>query len=331
MASLSSYRMNILQLIRSFVCTVEAGSIAGGARSLGISSAAVSQNIVRLETELGVRLLNRSPRSLALTERGARYFEQVRGIDRQLEDARQAATGDDESPAGRLRIACSGAFARHVLAPILPSLRARHPRLALELRVEDGFADHARDGLDASLRIQEQLEDGVVARCVAVIPFVLCAAPDYIARHGLPSSLEQLAAHDCVLFRQPSDGRHLRWGFVRGTRRVVPELKPALVSNDIDAIAAMTAAGAGISRLAAFVAAPYLASGALVALTGLDGATQLDAEPEPMRIHLCVSDRRDLTPKLQSFVQHLHAHLPSAWRQPLMHSTAKENGQATSS
>src|SRR6218665_1441780 len=112
MASLISSRMNLLQLIRSFVCTVEAGSIAGGARSLGISAAAVSQNIARLEAELGVRLLNRSPRSLALTERGARYFEQVREIDRQLERARQAATVDDEAPSGRLRIASSGAFAR---------------------------------------------------------------------------------------------------------------------------------------------------------------------------------------------------------------------------
>ncbi|WDS34978.1 LysR family transcriptional regulator [Pseudoxanthomonas sp.] len=309
--------MNLLQLIRSFVCTVEAGSIAGGARSLGISAAAVSQNIARLEAELGVRLLNRSPRSLALTERGARYFEQVREIDRQLERAHQAATVDDEAPSGRLRIASSGAFARHVLAPMLPSLRARHPRLELELRVEDGFADHARDGLDASLRIQEQLEDTVVARCIAVIPFVLCAAPDYMARHGSPSNPEQLAAHDCVLFRQPADGRHLRWGFVRDGQRIVPELKPALVSNDIDAIAAMTAAGAGISRLAAFVAEPYLAQGTLVALTGQERVAQFDAEPEPMRIHMCLSDRRDLTPKLQSFLQHLHSCLPAAWRQPL--------------
>lgn len=307
--------MNLLQLIRSFVSTVEAGSIAGGARSLGISAAAVSQNIARLEAELGVRLLNRSPRSLALTERGARYFGQVREIDRQLEHARQAATGDEDAPSGRLRIASTGAFARHVLAPMLPSLRARHPRLELELRVEDGLADHARDGLDGSLRIEEQLEGGVVARCVAVVPFVLCAAPDYLTRHGSPASPEQLAVHDCVLFRQPSDGRHLPWGFLRDGQRIVPEPKPALVSNDIDAIAAMSAAGAGISRLAAFVAQPYLDAGTLVALTGRSRDAQFDAEPEPMRIHLCLSDRRDLTPKLQSFLNHLHSRLPEAWRQ----------------
>lgn len=316
MASLTSSRTNVLQLIRSFVCTVEAGSIAGGARRLGISAAAVSQNIARLEAELGVRLLNRSPRSMALTERGTRYFEQVRDIDRQLEHARQVATGDAQAPSGRLRIASTGAFARHVLAPMLPSLRARHPRLELELRVEDGLADHARDGLDGSLRIEEQLEDRLVARCVAVVPFVLCASPDYLARHGSPSRPEHLAEHECVLFRQPSDGRHLRWGFVRDGQRIVPELKPALVSNDIDAIAAMSAAGAGISRLAAFVAKPYLDEGTLVALTGQDAGAPFDAAPEPMRIHLCLSDRRDFTPKLQAFLDHLRACLPAAWRQP---------------
>lgn len=306
--------MNLLQLIRSFVRTVEAGSIAGGGRSLGISAAAVSQNIARLEAELGVRLLNRTPRSLALTERGSRYFEQVQAIDRQLEYARQSATGNDAEPSGRLRVACTGAFARHVLAPMLPSLRARHPRLALELRVDDGLPDHARDGIDASLRIDEQIEDGLVARRIAAVPFVLCAAPDYLARHGRPTTPEQLVAHDCVLFRHPVDGRHLRWGFLRDGARIVPELQPALASNDIDAIAAMAAAGAGITRLAAFVAQPYLDAGTLVALAGDASATAFNAQPEPMHIHLCLSDRRDLTPKLQAFARHVHDHLPLAWR-----------------
>jgi DNA-binding transcriptional LysR family regulator len=305
--------MNLLQSIRSFVRTVEAGSIAGGGRSLGISAAAVSQNIARLEAELGVRLLNRSPRSLALTERGQRYYEQVRAIDRQLEHARQAATGDDGEPRGRLRIACTGAFARHVLAPGLPALQARHPGLDLELLVDDGLPDHARDGLDASLRIAAQLEDGLVARCIAAVPFMLCAAPDYLARHGCPTTPEQLAAHACVLFRHPVDGRYLRWGFQRGGQRIVPELRARLAGNDIDAIAAMAAAGGGITRLAAFVARPYLERGTLVALAGDDSATGFDAEPEPMRVFLCVSDRRDLTPKLQAFVRHLQAQLPPAW------------------
>lgn len=318
MAPVPSPRMNLLQAIRSFVRTVEAGSIAGGGRSLGISAAAVSQNIARLEAELGVRLLNRSPRRLALTERGQRYFDEVRAIDRQLDHARQAATGDDAEPAGRLRIACTGAFARHVLAPSLPALHARHPRLELELLVDDGLPDHAHAGLDASIRIEAQLEDGLVARCIAAVPFVLCAAPDYLARHGTPTTLEQLATHACVLFRHPVDGRYLRWEFQRAGRRVVPALRAAMAGNDIDAIAAMAAAGAGITRLAAFVAQPHLDRGTLVALAGSDDARGFDATPEPMRLFLCLSDRRDLTPKLQAFLRHLQAQLPPGWApQPL--------------
>ncbi|MFT3752571.1 MAG: LysR substrate-binding domain-containing protein [Paludibacter sp.] len=302
--------MNLLQLIRSFVRTVEAGSIAGAGRNLGISAAAVSQNIARLEAHLGIRLLNRTTRRLALTERGQLYFDQVRAIDRQLEHARQVASGDDAEPVGRLRVSSTAAFARHVLAPMLPALHACHPRLDIELLIGDGLADHALEGLDASIRIDPQLEDGLVARCIAVVPFLLCASPDYLARNGQPRTFEALHEHAVLLFRYPVDGRYLRWAFLRDGGRVEPELHPAMVSNDIDAIAAMAAAGAGITRLAAFVAQPYLERGQLVQLLLDDGTAQL----EPMRLYLCVSDRRDLTPKLRAFLRHMQAHLPATWR-----------------
>ncbi|MGC3979658.1 MAG: LysR family transcriptional regulator [Steroidobacteraceae bacterium] len=303
--------MNLLQLIRSFVSTVESGSIAGAGRNLGISAAAVSQNIARLEAHLGIRLLNRTTRSLALTERGQLYFDQVRVIERQLEYARQVASGDDAEPVGRLRISSTAAFARHMLAPMLPALHASHPGLEIELLIGDDLADHALEGLDASIRIDPQLQEGLVARCIATVPFVLCAAPDYLARQGRPRTLEELREHPLVLFRYPVDGRYLRWAFLRDGERIEPELRPAMVSNDIDAIAAMTAAGAGIARLAAFVAKPFLERGQLVEFMMEDEvATSL----EPMKLYLCVSDRRDWTPKLRAFLRHVHSHLPAAWR-----------------
>ncbi|MGY8563526.1 LysR substrate-binding domain-containing protein [Paracidovorax citrulli] len=304
--------MNILQSIRSFVRTADAGSLAAAARSLGISSAAVGQNIARLEAHLGVRLFNRTTRSLALTERGARYLEEVRHIERDLQRAQAAVTDPDAVPQGRLRIASTSAFGRHVLAPMLPALQARYPGLAIELLLADRSVDHAREDVDVSFRIEPQLVDGLVARPIAQVPFVVCAAPSYLARVGAPDTPEALREHRCLVFRYPVDGRLLPWGFVRDGIRFEAEMRPALVSDDIDAIAAMAAAGGGIARLAAFVAEPWLARGALqVLFASGDGAR---TSPEPMRVFLCVSDRRDLTPKVRALMQVVVEGLPVAWR-----------------
>lgn len=306
--------MNLLQSIRSFIHTVEAGSVAGGARALGVSAAAVSQNIARLEAHLGVRLLNRSTRSLALTERGALYLQQVRRVERDLERARQSVADPQAEPEGRLRVASTAAFGRHVLAPLLPALAARHPRLAIELLSADHRVDHAQEGVDVSIRIEPQLQDGLVARCIAAVPFVFCAAPEYLARAGTPTTPEQLKDHACLLLRWAVDGRYLRWGFVRDGLRFDAEVTPALVGDDIDALAGMAAAGGGITRLAAFVAQPYLQRGALRALFEYDAAGAVNAAPEPMRLYLCVADRRDFTPKVRALQEHLVAGLPPAWR-----------------
>ena len=302
--------MNLLQLIRSFTRTAEAGSIAGGARVLGISAAAVGQNIARLEAHLGVRLFNRSPRALALTDAGARYLQQVAHIETDLARAHAAASEQANEPAGPLRIACTRAFGRHVLAPMLPGLQRRHRQLQIELHLSDRAVRHAEEAVDASIRIGEQMHDGLVARPLARIPFVFCAAPAYLAQAGVPQAPEQLATHRCLLYRFPTEGRLLRWAFTREDRRYEPSLAPAMVSDDIDALAELAAAGAGITRLAQFVAEPYLRDGRLQAVLA-DGPGWAH---ERMQVAFCVSDRRDFTPRVRALHQHLQTHLPSAWQ-----------------
>lgn len=309
-----AFRMNILQSIRSFIRTADVGSLAAAARTLGISAVAVGQNIARLEAHLGVRLFNRTTRQLALTERGAVYLAQVRHIERDLLRAQAMVTDADATPEGRLRIASSAAFGRHALAPLLPALQARYPRLRIELLLTDRSVDHAQEDVDCSIRIEPQLEEGLVARPIAQVPFVFCAAPSYLAEAGTPSTPEDLHAHRCLLFRHALDGRYLRWGFVRDGLRFDADVSPALVSDDIDALAAMAAAGGGITRLAAFVVAPYLARGELQALFEPGDAHGAQAAPEPMRLFLCVSDRRDLTPKVRALMQHIVDGLPVSWQ-----------------
>ncbi|MBZ5487725.1 LysR family transcriptional regulator [Halomonas aquamarina] len=300
--------------IESFVKAVEAGSIAGGARLLGVSPAAASQNISRLEMHLGVRLLTRTTRRLALTESGATYYAKVRELVQELELAGQAVNALHDSPRGRLRIASTGAFARHILAPMIPEFNRRYPDITVELSIADRNVDHIAESVDASIRIRHALEDGLVARPVARVPSIFCAAPRYLERAGYPHALEQLKEHDCLVFRFPMDGRYLGWGAIRNGIRFEAPVNPRMISDDIDALAQMAIAGGGVTRLAAFIAEPLIEQGKLVALFTPPLAGDEQLEIDPLEFYLCVRHRRELTPKVRAFHQFLIDTLPARWR-----------------
>lgn len=297
--------MNLLGSIRSFIRVVEAGSIAAGARTLGLSAAAVSQNIARLEKHLQVRLLSRTTRSMVLTAAGSIYYEKVKHIERDLEHAQVAITAPDAEPHGRLCIASSSAFARHVLARLIPAFSARYPRLSIEIVTSDRRVNHAQEGVDVSVRITPQLEDGLLARHIAQVPFICCASPAYLATAGWPAAPEELKQHRCLVFRYPVEGRFLPWGFVREGLRFDVEFGNVLISDDIDVLAQMAAQGGGITRLAEFVARPYLARGELVPLFKYSQASRAYAQTEPMDVYLCVADRFALTPKVRAFMDYV--------------------------
>ena len=304
--------MNLLAAIASFIKVVEAGSIVGAAKTLGVSAAAVSQTLNRLETHLGVRLLQRTTRRMALTENGALYYEKVRRIAADLESAQSAIVSDGSELQGRLSIASTSAFGRHVLAPLLASFAALHPRLLVELSTTNGKINHIQDGIDLSLRIKPQLEDGIVARRIVSLPFVFCAAPAYLERAGMPQSPQDLQHHACLAFRYPLDGRFLRWGFLRNGEHYDAPINATAISDDIDVLTQMAVNGAGVTRLAEFVAAPYLESGQLLPLfDDLQGEAQ--AYVEPMDIYACVQERAAMTPKVRAFMDYLTEHLKRRW------------------
>ncbi|MBF8748531.1 LysR family transcriptional regulator [Pseudomonas monteilii] len=306
--------MDLLNAIRSFVKVVEAGSIAGGARVLGLTPAAVSQNLARLESHLQVRLLSRTTRSMALTPAGNLYYERVRQVERELTLAEQAVTTPDSEPQGRLCIASTSAFGRHVLAPLIPEFNARYPLLSIELVMTDRRVNHAREDVDVSLRIAPQLEDQLLARQIARIPFICCASPGYLAKAGLPATPEALRGHRCLVFRYPVDGRYLRWGFVRDGLRFEADFGAVLISDDIDALAQMALNDGGITRLAEFIVRPYLDSGALVPLFEYSDSGQAYAQTEPMDVYLCLADRFAITPKVRAFMEYLRESLGDSWQ-----------------
>lgn len=312
--------MDTLRGIESFVKTVENGSIAAAAKRMGISAAAASQNIARLEEYLGVRLLLRTTRSMALTESGEIYYEKVRNILNEITDANTAVTSLNTEPQGRLCIASTAAFGRHVLAPLIPEFNLRYPRIAIELMTTDRNVDHIQEAVDISIRIKQQLEDGMIARRIATIPTHFCAAPRYLARAGRPTTPEELRHHDCLVFRVPVDGRFLRWGFVRDGLRFEAEVRATMISDDIDVLAHLAVAGGGITRLAAFVANPFITSGQLETLFLQNENAQVSAEIEPLDIYLCVRDRHQLTSKTRAFMEYLVKAIPEEW-QPVVNKT----------
>ncbi|UFH48156.1 LysR family transcriptional regulator [Pseudomonas sp. KNUC1026] len=294
--------MDMLNLINTFIRVVEAGSIAAAARAQGVSPAAVSQSLAKLEAHLGVRLLSRTTRHMALTESGARYYDQAQHIPNAVALAAQAA-GAQSLPQGRLCVASTAAFGRHVLAPLMPAFAERYPGIAVELIGTDRRVDHRLEGVDLSLRIGAQLSEQLIALPLATRPFVFCAAPAYLARAGTPVTLVDLQQHACLAFRYPTDGRFLPWGFMQNGKRVEARINPAFICDDVDMIAQIAANGGGIARLASFVAEPDLRRGELVTL--FDGTEQ----PEPMQIYACVSDRSALNARVRALIGFLQERL----------------------
>lgn len=307
--------MDTLRSIESFVKAIEGGSIAAAARMQGITPAAASQNILRLESSLNARLLKRTTRSLALTEAGEIYYAKVRHIIRDIESAKSLVTEFHGEPQGRLKIAASAAFGRHVLSSIVPTFTALHPRLSIELVLTDRNVDHVKEDIDISIRFKQQLELGLVARKIATVPVIYCASPAYIARKSQPNAPEELQHHDCLMFRMPMNGRLMNWGFVRDALRFEPEIKPFIISNDINSLAELAIGGAGITRLAAFIANPLIRNGQLVALFQQSKANSLPthSDSEPLEFYACFRDQHAMTLKVKKFVSHLIASMPATW------------------
>jgi DNA-binding transcriptional LysR family regulator len=307
--------MDTLRSIESFVKAVQAGSIAAGARLQGITAAAASQNIQRLEKSLGARLLVRTTRKLSMTESGALYYAEVQPVIATLARAQSVITEFHGQPQGRLRIGSSVAFGRHVLMPLIPAFTRQFPKLSIELVLSDHSLDHVTEEIDISIRFKQQLEPGLVARRIASVPVLFCASPDYLQRNGTPSQPEQLSEHDCLMFRVPVDGRLLAWAFERNGVHYAPEITPSIICNDIDSLRRLAVEGAGIVRLAAFVANVDIQQGALVALFQIapDHPDGQAVTSLPLEFYACFRDQHAMTNKVRAFMDYLVAAVPTAW------------------
>ncbi|CAN7213216.1 MULTISPECIES: LysR family transcriptional regulator [unclassified Variovorax] len=257
--------MQPLSHLESFVRSAEAGSFSAGARQLGLTPAAVSKNVARLEAGLGVRLFQRSTRKLTLTESGERLLLQIGGALGTLADAMAGAAEAGGQPAGTLKVSMGQAFGRTYVVPLVGEFLARYPAVVPDWHFDNRQVDLVGEGFDAAIGGGIELTPGVVARELARIHIVAVAAPAYMAGKPVPEHPSDLAAFDAIMRRSSPTGRVRAWTLRNAAGdEGAADAKPRLVFSDPEAIAHAAMMGLGIALLPMAFALHGLQSGELV-------------------------------------------------------------------
>ena len=252
--------------LQVFVLTAELGSLSAAARQLELSPAVASAALKRLEAGLGCRLLVRSTRSLRLTSEGEQYLPHARAALQSLLDGQQVLAGGKATISGPLQLSAPSDFGRNVLLPWLDDFQSQHPLLSLRLLLADRNADLFRQPVDIALRYGQPEDSSLVALPVAPANRrVLCASPGYLAAHGAPTSLAELAEHNCL--RYMLAGRvHERWCFHDGRRAQEQLVKGDRISDDADVVRRWALAGRGVVYKSWLDVAQDVQAGRLVVL-----------------------------------------------------------------
>lgn len=251
-----------LTSIKLFLHVVRAGAFARAAEQAGLSPTSASRMVRDLEEAVGTRLLNRSTRSLSLTDAGEKLFAFYSQVVEELEAAEAEAAGAAGAVSGRLRVALPATFATRRLDAAICRFRAEHPLVELEVRLDDAPTDLIREGFDLSIRIAPTLSSSTIARRIASMPVIICASPAYLERHGAPRTPAELAAHECLIYsgNDPPD----EWAFEHAGERIVQRVRGAVQTNNGELLRALAVAGQGIVFQPGFVIGEEMASGNLV-------------------------------------------------------------------
>ena len=287
-----------LSAISSFVHVVDAKSIHGASVHLGMTPSGVSRAVARLETQLGARLLHRSTRALRLTEDGAAFYQQCKDILADLDEAVESLTHAHAKPRGRLRIAMNASIGRAELIPNLAEFLAHYPDIRLELLMSERSTGLIEDGIDCAICTGELTESNLVARKLGHFNNVLCAAPQYLARHGTPAHIGDIGQHRCINHLDPGSGRSCLWEFETAEGHVALEVEAHLLINDCESVIQAAIAGLGIIRI------PYC----LVARSVRRGELQVvmpDTSSSGSPVWVVYPHRRHLSARVRVFISWL--------------------------
>jgi DNA-binding transcriptional LysR family regulator len=284
---------DLLDGVAVFVGVINAGSFTAAAHALGHSTSYVSKAVTRLEKRLGSRLLNRTTRTISLTDAGRAYYERCSQIVIDAENAERSINQLQEKPSGLLRVNVPGSFGSKYLLDVLPRFMHRYPEVKLEVEFNDRLIDVVAEGYDVVIRVGEIKDSNLVARKFTSSRGVVVASPDYLKRKGYPKQAEDLAQHDCIaysLLPTPT-----QWVFYKDGVRSSVTVDPRAMCNSAEIEVAMVVQGIGITRLPLFTCEQEVASGDLQII--LEDYDQLEYD-----VYAVYPHRQYLTAKVRAFV-----------------------------
>lgn len=282
----------------AFIAVVHEGSFAKAAERLGIGRSAVSRSVQKLETQLDTRLFLRTTRSTTLTAEGTLFYDNCRpGVDKiiqAVEEMRELRSG---TPRGQLRISATVGFGRKIIAPLLSGFHTRYPDIALDLVLDDRPTDFVSERIDVAFRNGRMDDSQVVAKQLIPMQMLVCASPAYAHAHGLPQTVDALAAHSCINFRF-SSGRIFEWEFkVDGqVRKLLP--KGAHCFNDADLVLQSVLDGDGVAQMAGYQVCEHIKAGRLVACLSQHA-------PDDRGHYLCYLSRHHLPLRIRVFIDYI--------------------------
>jgi DNA-binding transcriptional LysR family regulator len=281
--------MDRLDAMRAFATSVDRGSLASAARSLGHSPATMTRAIAQLETGLGMRLLHRSTRSLRLTDFGASYLATCREVLGALDAVQRGAAAAQTQPSGLITITAPLMFGQLHLRPVVDAFLDANPAVRARLLLLDRVVNLVEEGIDVAVRIGHLPDSTLVASRLGDVRRMLCASPGYLARHGSPKAPAALREHACIMERDGGETEIWRFASARSIA-----VRPRLVVNSAAAAVASAVAGHGITRVMSYQAAAAVATGDLVVLLA-------QHEPPPIPVSLVLPPGRAQSAKQRAF------------------------------
>jgi len=293
--------MNQLDTLKIFQRVAELASFSGAARQLGLPNASVSLAIQQLEQMLGTRLLQRTTRRVQLTADGEAFYRRSKELLDDFESLRAMFHAGGQALSGRLRVDMSSAMAREVVLPALPAFLERHPQLEVELSASDRRVDLVAEGFDCVLRTGTLDDSSLVARPIGHLVQINCASPAYLKRYGTPRSLDDLAHHKLVHYRQVLGGRSPGWEWSDGKQTHLLPMAGSVTVNSTETYYAACQAGLGLIQLPLVGARKRKL---------LDGGRVVEVLPQyrpaPMPINILYASRRHVPARLAGFMDWLH-------------------------
>jgi len=298
--------MDRLDALTTFVAVAEQGSFIGAARRLGRSPAAVTRAVAALEDRLGVRLLNRTTRAMALTDEGARYLDSARRLLAEFEELEAGAAGEGALPRGTLAVTAPVLFGRLHVLPVALAFLKDHPVVDLRLLLVDRVVSLVDEGLDVGVRLGQLPDSSLRAIAAGSIGRAVYASPDYLARQGAPAAPQDLGGHACIGFADGATSLQ-RWSFGRDDAAHTVGVRPRLAVNTAEAAVDAAVAGLGVARVMTYQAAAMEEAGQLVRILR-------EHEPPSVPIQLVHPAGRHLPAKVRLFVDRAVAALRARFK-----------------